>query len=534
MRLVAAEEMKALDRMAIQDVGIPGSVLMENAARGATRIFLDHFAPHQGAQIFILCGRGNNGGDGYVMARYLHEAGMSVKVMVLAPLGQIAGDALLNLNIIQKIGLQIYEAPDWETWSVFRHEIASSEYLIDGILGTGLNAPVKGYYRQAIEDMNGLDKSVMAIDIPSGLNADSGQIMGVAVRAKLTVTFGFPKVGQVIFPGAGLVGRLVRIDIGIPSTTTEKLPARYHMTEPENFSGLFQTEGEDIHKGNRGHLLILAGSPGKTGAAALTALGALRAGAGLVTIGIAKSLNPILEEKTTEAMTYPLPETRSGTLALDSERLIRELMVGKTALAIGPGLSTQVETVALVRRIVADCPLPMVIDADGLNAISGEKGVLVPCGERTVLTPHPGEMGRLAAQDTAAVQSDRLGTVARFVLERRCWLVLKGARTLIAGPNNPIYVNPTGNKALASGGSGDVLTGFISGLLARGWPIAKAVLAGVYVHGLAADLLEEKMGTAGILAHELAAVFPSLAHSLSMENWPLNTGPPHVDFYHPL
>jgi len=417
MRLVAAEEMKALDRMAIQDIGIPGSVLMENAARGATRIFLDHFAPHQGAQVFIICGRGNNGGDGYVMARYLYEAGLSVKVGVLSQLGRIAGDALVNLNIIQKIGLPIYEAPDWDSWSARRSEIVSSDYLIDGILGTGLNTAIKGYYRQVIEDINGLDKSVMAIDIPSGLNADSGQIMGVAVRAKLTVTFGFPKVGQIIFPGAGLVGRLVRIDIGIPSATTEKLPARYVTIEPDNFSGLFQTEGEDIHKGNRGHLLILAGSPGKTGAAALTALGALRAGAGLVTLGIAQSLNPILEEKLTEAMTYPLPETRSATLALDSEKSIRELMEGKTALAIGPGLSTQVETVALVRRIVTDCPLPLVVDADGLNAISGEKGVVVPCGEKTVLTPHPGEMGRLAGVNTAAVQSDRLGTVARFVQE---------------------------------------------------------------------------------------------------------------------
>jgi NAD(P)H-hydrate epimerase len=245
-------------------------------------------------------------------------------------------------------------------------------------------------------------------------------------------------------------------------------------------------------------------------------------------------LNPILEEKLTEAMTYPLPETRSGTLALDSEKSIRELMEGKTALAIGPGLSTQVETVALVRRIVADCPLPLVIDADGLNAISGEKGVVVPCGEKTVLTPHPGEMGRLAGVNTAAVQSDRLGTVARFVQERRCWLVLKGARTLIAGPDNPTYVNPSGNKALASGGSGDILTGFISGLLARGWPIAKAACGGVFMHGLAADLLQENMGKSGILAHELAATFPILAHSLSLGNWPLNAAPPHADFYQPL
>ena len=410
----------------------------------------------------------------------------------------------------------------------------SSEYLLDGIIGTGLNAPVKGYYRQVIEDINGLDKSVMAIDIPSGLNADSGQIMGVAIRAKLTVTFGFPKVGQVIYPGAGLVGRLVRIDIGIPAIIADKRPVQYRMTEPDTFTGLFQTEGEDIHKGNRGHLLVLAGSPGKTGAAVLTAQGALRAGAGLVTVGVARSLNPILEEKLTEAMTYPLPETRSGTLALDSETAIRELMAGKTALAIGPGLSTQVETVALVRRIVTDCPLPLIIDADGLNAISGDKGVLVSLGEKTILTPHPGEMGRLAGLDTGAVQGDRLGTVARFVQTRRCWLVLKGARTLIGGPDDAIYINPTGNKALASGGSGDVLTGFISGLLARGWPIGKAALGGVYMHGLAADLLQEVRGNAGILAHELAVTFPSLAHALSMGKWPLDKGPPHADFYHPL
>ncbi|MCJ7595371.1 MAG: NAD(P)H-hydrate dehydratase [Desulfobacterales bacterium] len=534
MRLVTAAEMREMDRLAIQELGIPGVVLMENAARGAARIFLDHFEPFEKAHVVLLCGRGNNGGDAYVMARYLHQAALKVSIIVLSEIQKITGDAMTNLEIIRRLGLDIMEVAGPEAWDRCRPLISTCDYIVDGILGTGLNSPVKGFYGEVIKEVNASGKPLMAIDIPSGLNADTGQIMGTAIRADLTVTFGFPKLGQVLFPGADLVGRLARVDIGIPDAVAERVTARYRMIEADDFSHLLGTHKRDIHKGDRGHLLILAGSTGKTGAAALTVLGALRAGAGLVTLGVPGSLNPILEEKLTEAMTYPLPETPDGSLSLEAEKEIKALMAGKTALAIGPGLSTHPETTALVRNIMTSCSLPMVIDADGLNALSEEKGVLRGCKGRVILTPHPGEMGRLAGLETARVQADRVGTAAAFVEKHGCLLVLKGARTLVAEPEGLIHVNPTGNPALASGGTGDVLTGLIAGFLARRWPVAQAAVAGVYLHGLAADMLAEEMGQAGILASELLSVLPILTSSLARGEWPLETPPPDEDFYHPL
>jgi NAD(P)H-hydrate epimerase len=526
--------MQEMDRLTIQEIGVAGVVLMENAARGACRVFLSHFAPPPDSRVLILCGRGNNGGDGYVMARVLSEAGLKVTVLVLSEFSKIAGDALANLQILRRMGLDVQEVRSEEQWKRKRRLLKDGDFILDGLLGTGLRSPVRGFYATVIEDLNRANKPVTAIDIPSGLNADTGQIMGVAVRAHLTITFGFPKIGQMVFPGAGLVGRLVRIDIGIPGSVAERIPCRHRLIEARDFRDLFSSEKPDIHKGSRGHLLVLAGSTGKTGAATLTSLGALRAGAGLVTLGIPESLNPILENKVTEAMTQPLPETQEATLSLEAEKEIFKLMEGKTAVAIGPGLSTHDETVALVRRIVARCPLPMVIDADGLNALSADLSVLAKAGAKAILTPHPGEMARLARISNSEVQADRIGTAEAFARKHGCWLVLKGARTVIAEPDGQVYINPTGNPALSSGGSGDVLTGLIAGFLARGWRPAAAAAAGVYLHGLAADRLAEDMGQSGILAGELLDVIPGLAASLSRLEWPLQQPPMERDFHQPL
>ena len=533
MRLVKASEIQEMDRLTIQDMGIPGIVLMENAARGAAGIFLDYFEPPENAHGVVLCGPGNNGGDGYVVARYLYEKGLKTTVIVLAPLAKVKGDALTNLEIIRRMDLDILECPGIDEWTGCRPTIETCDFVIDGLLGTGLNAPVRGFYATVIEDVNASGRPVMAIDIPSGLHADTGQILGKAIRATLTVTFGFPKLGQLIFPGAALVGRLTNILIGIPKTVADRIPDHYHLAEPAHFTPLLRFNRQDIHKGDRGHLLVLAGSTGKTGAATLTALGALRAGAGLVTVGIPASLNPILENKLTEAMTFPLPETGDGSLSLEAENEVLRLMEGKSAVALGPGLSTHKETTELVKRIVAQCPIPMVIDADGLNALAGDTGLLADRKAATVLTPHPGEMSRMSGLKTTEVQSDRVGSALRFVETHGCTLVLKGARTLIVEPDGRVYVNPTGNPALSSGGSGDVLTGLIGGFLARGWPMTESAVGAVYLHGLAADLLAEDMGQAGILAGELLDVIPELMDFLAGEAWPLETPPLHEAVYHP-
>jgi NAD(P)H-hydrate epimerase len=533
MRLVKASEIQEMDRLTIQELGIPGMVLMENAARGVVRMFLDHFNPSDGSHVVLICGPGNNGGDGYVVARYLHERGLKTTVMILSALKKIKGDAFTNLEVIKQMDLEILEIPGKDAWIKCRPFIESCDYIVDGLLGTGLNSPVRGFYAQVIEEINASACPVTSIDIPSGLNADTGQIMGKAIHADLTVTFGFPKIGQLIFPGAELVGRLTNIDIGIPEAIAERVPGNYHLIEPGHFSPLIPFERQDIHKGDRGHLLILSGSTGKTGAASLTTLGALRVGAGLVTLGIPSSLNAILENKLTEPMTSPLPETADGTLSLKAEKDIIRLMKGKTALVLGPGLSTHEETTQLVRRIISRCPLPMVIDADGLNALSEDLGVLSKCKHKAILTPHPGEMARLTGTETADVQADRLGTATSFVKKHGCFLVLKGARTIITEPDGQLYVNPTGNPALSGGGSGDVLTGMIGGLMARGWPMAESAIGGAYIHGMAADILSEDMGP-GILAGELLDVIPDLTVALARKEWPLEAPPIHDDFDHPL
>lgn len=529
MRLVTASEMKEMDRIAIEAFGIPGVVLMENAGRGAAEAFMAHFSPPPGARVLILCGRGNNGGDGYVMARYFHAGGLHVSVVVLSELARIGGDARIHLQIIRHMGVRVLEVPDLERWGSVRGELENHAFVVDAILGTGLNAPVEGFYARVIEDINGSGKAVAAVDIPSGLNADTGCIMGVAVKAALTVTFAFEKIGQVVFPGAERVGHLACVDISIPKAASERVPGKLRMTEPNDFKPFLKGERLDTHKGCRGHLLLLAGSAGKTGAAALAAAAALRGGAGLVTLGIPEGLNPIMEVKLTEAMTVPLAQTKAGSLAFEAREAIEAIFPGKAALAIGPGLSTHPETVALVRHLVARSPLPMVIDADGLNALSGALDVLDRRGAETILTPHPGEMGRLAALSSAEVQGDRLGVATRFAREHGCWLVLKGARSLVSGPDGQVYVNPTGNPSLASGGSGDVLTGLIGGFLARGWPMERAGLAGCYLHGLAADHLARRMGSVGVLAGELPDVIPFLMEALAQGRWPLDSPPPQGD-----
>ena len=529
MRLVTASEMREMDRLTIDEAGIPGVVLMENAARGAARVFLDHFKPSCDASVVILCGKGNNGGDGYVMARYLHEYGMKVDVGITGEKSAVSGDALVNLKIIEKLGPEIYEIKDEEAYQEFQDKIVNCNYIVDGLLGTGLNSPVRGLFKNVIEDINLSGKPVMSIDIPSGLNADTGQKMGAAVKADLTVTFGFPKPGQLVYPGAEAVGRLVNIGIGIPRMISDRIESGHRLIEPEDFIPDISKNKRNTHKGARGHLLILAGSTGKTGAATLAAMGALRAGAGLVTVGIPGSLNHIMESKLTEAMTVPLAETGDGTLSIKAYDDINRLLSGKTALAIGPGLSTNPETIELVCRIISECELPVVIDADAINALSLKQGGLEFLDEKKILTPHPGEMARLIGLENREVQANRLKVSREFSQKWHCNLVLKGARTIVAAPSGILHINPTGNPALATGGTGDVLTGLISGFLARGVREVKAASAGVYLHGLAADYFDGQNGESGLIAGDLTDAIPFLMNALIMGRYPLENIDPFSD-----
>jgi ADP-dependent NAD(P)H-hydrate dehydratase / NAD(P)H-hydrate epimerase len=528
MRIVTSAEMREMDRLAIEKIGLPGIVLMENAARGAAGMFFDRFRPAPGSRVLVFCGKGNNGGDGFAVARRLSQAALRPSVILLAPSSQVRGDALTNLEIIRRMeDIEVIEITTAAEMNKCRRHIEGCDYIIDAIFGTGLNSEVEGVSRKAIDAINSAEKPVMSIDIPSGLNADNGNIMGAAVKADLTVTFGFPKIGQLIFPGADLVGRLVCVDIGIPDSVAGTVESGYFTSEPDDLRCLLNNR-RDIHKGDRGHLFVLAGSMGKTGAAAMTALGALRAGAGLVTVGIPAGLNSIMEVKLTEAMTVPLPETTEGTLSIKAKDDIWRLMKGKTAVAIGPGLSTNPETTALVREIVQGFDLPMVIDADGINALSEKPGILEKLDSNRILTPHPGEMARLTGLKTGDIQLDRKGTAERFTEKYRCCLVLKGARTIIAGAGEKTCINSTGNPALSSGGSGDVLTGIISGLLAGGIPAVKAAVAGVFLHGLAGDVMAEKIGETGVLAGDLPDLIPGIMDAIKKGEWPLKKTPPLI------
>ncbi len=513
MKLLTAQQMRELDRRAIDEAGIPGMVLMENAGRGAADLLCARFGDLFPGPVLVLCGKGNNGGDGYVLSRYLTNRGWRVRTLILAPREEIAGDAALNLGILTRSGGELTSAPDESAIGAALASQGDVRLAVDALFGTGLTSEVRGHYRQAIDWLNGRNLPVVALDLPSGVDADNGRIHGAAVRAQLTVTFAFPKVGHVIFPGAGCVGELALVDIGIPAAWTEQVPEGVALVDAAAARRLLPARPVTGHKGTFGHLLVLAGSTGKSGAAALAAEGGLRAGAGLVTVAVPRSEQPVLAAKLTEAMTAPLAET-GGAVGLAAWEGLEALWAGKQALALGPGLGTARETTALVRRLVEQCPLPLVVDADGLNALEGHLEGLAAREAFTVLTPHPGEMARLTGRTVAEIEHDRIAAARDFAQAHRVVLVLKGARTVTALPDGQVRINGSGNSGMASGGMGDVLTGLIGGLLAQGLAAPEAAPLGVFLHGLAGDRLADRLGDAGLLATDLLREIPASRNQL--------------------
>ena len=508
MILVTASEMQQMDHQTIESFGIPGRVLMENAGRGATRFFFDQFSDLKNKRVGVITGHGNNGGDGFVIARYLAQSGIPVNVYLLAPSNRVKGDAAANLKLLKLLEIPVIEIPDENSFSVHRDTMTDLDIWVDAILGTGLKSDVKGYFRTIIDFINALNKPVFAVDIPSGLNSDTGQPCGACIRARATATFGFAKTGHMIYPGAGYTGALEIVNIGIPPHIVESVGPRQFLLATDRIKSYFRPRVADAHKGTTGHLLVIAGSLGKTGAASMTSISALRAGAGLVTLGIGKSLNTILEAQMLEAMTAPLPEMREGVLGEPAFDAIQKLVSGKKCLAIGPGLGQAAETKKLVRRIVQESKIPMVIDADGLNSLAGQVQILKSARAPVILTPHPGEMARLLDVTVGTVQQDRINCARNAAVDLNVHVVLKGARTVIAHPDGRVFINPTGNAGMASGGMGDVLTGIIAGHLAQGFSPESASHAGAYLHGAAADSLAQSTGPYGYLAGEVMNAVP--------------------------
>lgn len=514
MRLISAEEMQAIDRQAIRELGIPGVVLMENAGRAATDSFCRELAEFFPGPVLVMAGKGNNGGDGYVMARILAEHGWQVETLVLAAADEISGDAAVMLDVLRKLPLPVHFVTDDRD---LRSRFAAAEpaIIIDALLGTGLKSAVRGLFAEAIEIINSSGVTVFAVDIPSGVAGSTGQICGTAVKADLTVTFDHAKIGHGSDPGAACSGYLDVVDIGIPCYGRPEPESEVVLSDVVDVAEWLPERPDSGHKGTFGHLLLLAGSTGKTGAAALAGQAAVRSGCGLVTVATPAAVHDILEVKLTEAMTCPLAD-QNGLLSRDAREQIAALLETRQALAVGPGLGQSEELAELLGWLVRDSQVPLVVDADGLNLLAGQVEVLkARTGPPPILTPHPGEMARLCGLSVAEIEADRFQVACAFAMQHRVVLLLKGARTLVAAPDGRVRINSSGNVGLASGGSGDVLTGLIGGLLAQGLDGFSAASLGVWLHGRSAELVAAGQGTAGMAASDLLLHLPLARRELT-------------------
>ncbi len=494
--------MREIDNRAIEDLGIPSLVLMENAGLCVVEEIEQRFSGGL-LKATVICGPGNNGGDGMVISRHLSDRGHEVVTYLAAPRSSYKKDAKVQLKTISNLKLPIITVPKSGNLEILRKRIAESEIVVDALFGTGMERDVSGMYAELVEIINEAAGTVFSVDIPSGLDCLTGLPMGVAVIADVTVSLAYPKLGLVLFPGADYAGEIVIGDIGIPETVTQGLEINGSVIEPEDVCEAFPERWPDTHKGTYGHLLVVSGSTGRAGAGILTSKGALRSGAGLVTFALPSSAVTAADAAALEVMTEPLPETLEGTISHAGLQAILSLLDDKDALAIGPGMTVHEETSRLVREVLASTDLPVVIDADALNALDGELKSIQARSGHTVLTPHPGEMGRLLGMSTAQVQADRVGASQKCAKESGAVVVLKGARTVIARSDGLYYVNMTGNPGMATAGSGDVLTGMIGALLARGLDPLTSALASVYLHGAAGDLAADRMTEHSVTASDL-------------------------------
>ncbi|MDZ7262482.1 MAG: NAD(P)H-hydrate dehydratase, partial [candidate division KSB1 bacterium] len=491
-------------------IGIPGIGLMENSVLQVVAAIKEYLGEVAGKRILIFCGRGNNGGDGYVVARHLYNQGARVEVYLAGQKDKVKGDALTNLKILEAMGLPVQEIATSDQLTM----TPGADLVVDALLGTGVVGPVTGFLAEVIEFINHYGAPVIAIDLPSGMETDTGEVKGAGVSAICTVTMGHLKRGLLFSPGRDRAGKVVVADISIPWAVTKESKANTYFVEGHDVRTLLPRRASDAYKNQCGTVLVIAGSVGLTGAATLTATSVLRAGAGMAILGAPESLNPILAGKLTEVMTRPLPETEARTISLRAQKDIEGLLDWADVLAVGPGLGTHEETRQLVEWIVREINKPMVIDADGLNALAGKGDLIKSAKGSLILTPHPGELSRLLGVPIKDILKNRIELVRETAKNWRATLVLKGAPTITGDPNGQVYINSSGNAGMATAGSGDVLTGIIAGLLAQGMAPKDAALAGVFVHGAAGDLAQKKLGEKGLIAGDIAQYLPQALKSI--------------------
>lgn len=528
MKVLTAAQMREADRRTTEQHGVPSLQLMENAGTRVVEFLAGRFADLPHRRIAVLCGKGNNGGDGLVVARLLHQRACQLSVLLFALPEAVEGDAAINLKRWRDAGGVVRVVTSEAEWTAARAEVTQAKTIIDAMLGTGLTGPVEGLLARVIADINQLFvwpwsgsgcTSIVAVDVPSGLPSDSGEPLGPAISAHFTISFTAPKPCLLLPPNCEHAGELYVAQIGTPQEMLNQDDSlRLHWLEPLEFAGLPLSRKPNSHKGDYGHALIIAGSRGKTGAAVLAAMGALRAGAGLVTVATPERVLGIVASFLPEMMTEPLAGTDVDTISLRSLDYGRfaEIVKGKNALAIGPGLGTHSETQQFVRAILRDSPIPIILDADGLNAFVGRASELREHQAPLAVTPHPGEMARLLGCTTAQVQANRLELALQSAAKWNAMVVLKGYRTIIATPDGRAFINSTGNPGMATGGTGDVLTGMLAGLTAQFStdPWERVLGLGVYLHGLAGDLAAGQVGEASLIATDLVAAIPTAWESL--------------------
>ena len=503
MRVLTAAQMREADRFTIEEIGIPSLVLMENAGRQVVAAIEASYEDRLSGRVAVICGRGNNGGDGFVVARTLLQRGADTAVFVIGALAEVRGDARVNLDILGRLGATVVEIADEQSWELHFSEISQCTLIVDAIFGTGLKTAVSGMLETVIADVNASDIPIVSIDLPSGMSADTPHLIGDCINASLTITLAAPKLPLVLPPAEAYAGDIVIADIGIPYEVIEGLDGRHiELLTPEQLRDQIEPRAADSHKGDFGRVTIVAGSRGKTGAAQLAAMAALRSGAGLVTVATPSSCQPVVAAMAPEFMTEGLEEENGGTLAADAIERLLEL--DHDVIACGPGIGRTPGAADFVRALLDRATAPLVLDADALTVLADDPGRLVGREDRDVIiTPHPGEMARLIGTTVDDVQANRIDVATEFAASHHVHVVLKGHRTLVATPEGRVFINPTGNPGMATGGTGDVLTGMIAAWLAQLLDAEAACRIAVFLHGVAGDIAEAREGQVAMVATDL-------------------------------
>ncbi|MBA4395799.1 MAG: bifunctional ADP-dependent NAD(P)H-hydrate dehydratase/NAD(P)H-hydrate epimerase [Syntrophus sp. (in: bacteria)] len=500
MKVSSVDEMRAMDRYAVERLGIPETILMENAGQAAASV-LSREIGVQDKKIVIFCGAGNNGGDGFVVARKIYADGGSVKVYLLGDPEKFRGAARMNLDILAKLPVEVRSV---ESIKKLRMDVLHSHGIVDAIFGTGLDREVGGLAGQVVALINASGKKVLSLDIPSGINGDTGQIMGVAVQADWTVTFGLPKIGVMLYPGYERCGKLYVCHISFPPSLYDRADIKVQVNRP----AALPPRDKSGHKGSMGEALFIAGAAGYFGAPYFSAMSFLKAGGGYARLAAPRSMVSFIARKGSEIVFIPQKETASGSIALENKESLIELAEKMDMVVIGPGLSLDPETQQLARELVQTIKAPVLIDGDGITAISADLKVVRKRKAPTILTPHLGEMARMTGTSATEIDRQKIAFLKKTASDLGAWVVLKGAHSLIGCPDEQAFINLSGNSGMATAGSGDVLTGAIAAMFGLGLPLEEAVKKGVFIHGFAGDLAAAKKGEDGITARDILGYLP--------------------------